>query len=136
MSFQEHRTHEDMESWTCEASKSRMCEDLESWTCEASKLRMRKDLESWTCEASKSRTCDDLESRTCEAPKSRIREDPTPWTCEIMKFGSLLKVKFGSHDARRFLEWGDSRTSKKQSQRRHPKKSGFSVWTSGRLVNV
>jgi hypothetical protein len=87
MSFQEHRTHEDLESWTCEASKSRTCEDLESWTCEASKSRTCEDLESWTCEASKSRTCNDLESRTCEAPKSRTREDSTPWTCEIMKSG-------------------------------------------------
>jgi hypothetical protein len=55
---------------------------------------------------------------------------------ESVKFGNLLKVKFGSHGARRFPEGGDSRTSKKQSQRRHLKKCGFSVWTSGRLVNV
>jgi hypothetical protein len=58
------------------------------------------------------------------------------WNRESVKFGSLLEVKFGSHDARRFPERGDSRTSKKQSQRCRLKKSGFSVWTSGRLVNV
>jgi hypothetical protein len=55
---------------------------------------------------------------------------------ESVKFENLLKVKFGSHGARRFPERGDSRTSKKQSQRRRLKKSGFGVWTSGRLVNV
>jgi hypothetical protein len=53
-----------------------------------------------------------------------------------VNFGSLLEVKFGSHDARRIPGRGDLRTSKKQSQRRHPQKSGFSMWTSGRLVNV
>jgi hypothetical protein len=52
------------------------------------------------------------------------------------KFGNLPKVRFGSHGARRFHEQGNSRTSKKQSQRRRLKKSEFSVWTSGRLVNV
>jgi hypothetical protein len=47
-----------------------------------------------------------------------------------------LEVEFGSHDARRFPEWEDSQISKKQSQRRRLKKSGFGVWTSGRLVNI
>jgi predicted RNA binding protein YcfA (HicA-like mRNA interferase family) len=55
---------------------------------------------------------------------------------ESVKFRNLLKVKFGSHGARRFPERGDSRTSKKQSQKRRLKKSGVSVWTSGRLVNL
>jgi hypothetical protein len=53
-----------------------------------------------------------------------------------VKFENLLKVKFGSRGTWRFPERGDSRTSKKQSQRRHLKKSGFSVWTSGKIVNV
>jgi hypothetical protein len=43
------------------------------------------------------------------------------------KFGNLLEVKFGSHDAQRFPEWEDSRISKKKSQRRRLKKSGFGV---------
>jgi hypothetical protein len=121
MSFQEQRTCEDLESWTCEALESRTCEDLESWTSEA--------LES--------RTCEGLESWTCEASESQTRKDPKPWTCRVceiresVKFGNLLKIKFGSHSARRFPERGDSRTSKKQSQRRRLKKSGFGVWTSG-----
>jgi disease resistance protein RPM1 len=46
---------------------------------------------------------------------------------ESVKFGNLLKDKFGGHGARRFPEQGNSRTSKKQSQRRRLKKSGFSV---------
>jgi hypothetical protein len=53
-----------------------------------------------------------------------------------LKFGSLLEVKFGSHDVQRIPERGDLWTSKKQSQRRHPKKFRFSVWIGGRLVNV
>jgi hypothetical protein len=141
MSFQEQRTREDLESWTCEAAKSRTCEDLESWTCEASESRTCGDPESWTCDATKSRTCEDLDSWTCEASKSRTRKGPKPWTCWTIESGvyevrNLLEVKFGSHDARRFPERGDSRTSNKQSQRHRLQKSGFGVWTSGRLVNV
>jgi hypothetical protein len=85
MSFQEHRIREDLESWTCEAVKSRTCEDLESWTCEALKSRTCEDLESRTCETLKSRTREDLESRTCEASKSWIHEDSNSWTCKITK---------------------------------------------------
>jgi hypothetical protein len=74
--------------------------------------------------------------RSRELVKTRRHEPAKSWNRESVKFRSLLEVKFGSHDARRFSERGDSRTSKKQSQRRRLKKSGFSVWTSGRLVNV
>jgi hypothetical protein len=55
---------------------------------------------------------------------------------ESVKFGSMMEDKFGSHDTWRFPEWGDSRTSKKQSQSCCLKKSDFSVWTSGRFVNI
>jgi hypothetical protein len=52
------------------------------------------------------------------------------WNSGDGKFKNMLKVWFGSH------ERGNSRTSEKQSQSCCPKKSGFSVWTNGRLVNV
>jgi hypothetical protein len=45
-------------------------------------------------------------------------------------FWNLLGTQFGSH------AWRYSRTVEKQSQSCCPKKSGFWVWTSGRLVNV
>jgi hypothetical protein len=69
-----------------------------------------------------------VKTRSYEPAKSRNRESA--------KFRNLLEVKFGSHDTRRFPKWGDSRINKKKSQRRRLKKSGFGVWTSGRLVNV
>jgi hypothetical protein len=53
-----------------------------------------------------------------------------------VEFGNLLKFEFGSRGVWRFPEWGDSRISRKPSQRRRLKKYGFGVWTSGRLVNV
>jgi hypothetical protein len=45
-------------------------------------------------------------------------------------FGNLSGVQFGSR------AWRHSRTGEKQSQSCHPKKSGFWVWTGGRLVNM
>jgi hypothetical protein len=90
--FRMIKHYEDLESWTCEALKSRICEDLESWTCEALESRTCEDLESWTCEALKSRTCEDLEPWTCEAPKSRICEDLESWTCEVPKSQSAIGI--------------------------------------------
>jgi hypothetical protein len=71
---------------------SRIYEDLESRTCEPLKLRIYEDLESRTYELLKSRIYEDLESRTCE--------DLEP---ESVKFGNLLKIKFGGYGAWRFL---------------------------------
>jgi hypothetical protein len=79
-----------------------------------------------------------LNQRSFEVANSR-RPDVQPAKSrnrKFSKFGNLPKVKFGSHGARRFPERGDSRISKKQSQRRRLKKSGFGVWTSGRFVNI
>jgi hypothetical protein len=60
--------------------------------------------------------------RNLESVKSQISEDG--------QFRNLSEGKFRS------LEREDSRTGEKQSQSCRPKKSGFRVWTSGRLVNV
>jgi hypothetical protein len=59
--------------------------------------------------------------------KTRSHEPAKPRNRESAKFGSLLKVEFGSRGVRRLAEWGDSRISKKPSQRRRLKKSGFGV---------
>jgi hypothetical protein len=74
--------------------------------------------------------------RSRELVKTRSHEPAKSWNRESVKFGSLLEDKFGSHGARRFPKWEDSQTSKKQSQRRCLKMSGFCVWTSDKLVNV
>jgi hypothetical protein len=71
-----------------------------------------------------------------EPVKTRSHEPAKPWNQKSAKFGNLLKFEFGSHGIWRFTEWGDSWISRKPSQRRYLKKSGFDVWTSGRLVNV
>jgi hypothetical protein len=83
ISFQGGWFYEDLESWTCEALKSRTCEDLESWICEALKSRTCEDRESWTCEALKSRIREDTESWTCKALKSWTCETPKSGICEI-----------------------------------------------------
>jgi hypothetical protein len=76
--------------------------------------------------------------RNLEPVKPRSREHAEVWNLELAKswtsgdgkFKNVLEVWFGSH------EQGNSRTSEKQSQSCRLKKSGFRVWTSGRLVNV
>jgi hypothetical protein len=98
--------------WNLEPAKLRNCELAKIWNLEPAKLRSR------------------------ELAKTRSHEPAKSRNWESAKFGNLLEVKFGSHVACRFPERGDSRISKKQSQRRRLKKSGFVVWTSGRLVNV
>jgi hypothetical protein len=74
--------------------------------------------------------------RSRELARTRSHEPAKSWNQESSKFGNPPEGKFGSYGAWRFPERGDSRISKKQSQRRHLKKSGFGVWTSGRLVNI
>jgi hypothetical protein len=95
------------------------CDFQESWTCEASESRTRDFQESWACEVSESRTCDPRESQTGE----------------VTNFGGR-KIRESARSLFRKSRTGNSRTSGKQSQSCHPKKSGFGVWTSGRLVNM
>jgi hypothetical protein len=71
-----------------------------------------------------------------EPVRTRSHEPVKPRNWKSAKFGNLLKFEFGNHDVWRFPEWRDSRISRKPSQRRRLKKSGFDVWTSGRLVSV
>jgi hypothetical protein len=71
-----------------------------------------------------------------EPVKTRSHEPAKPRNRKSAKFENFLKFEFGSHGVWRFLEWGDSQISRKPSQRRRHNKSGFGVWTSGRLVNA
>jgi hypothetical protein len=59
--------------------------------------------------------------------KTRSHEPAKPRNRESAKLGNLPEVEFRSRDAQRFPEWGDSRISKRPSQRRHLKKPGFGV---------
>jgi hypothetical protein len=83
------------------------------------KLRSRECAKIWNLKTA--------ELRSSELVKTRSHEPAKPRNQESAKFGNLLEVEFGSHGARRFPEWEDSRISKKQSQRRHLKRSGFGV---------
>jgi hypothetical protein len=74
ISFQGGWFYEDLESWTCEALKSRTCEDLKSWICKALKSRTCEDRESWTCE-----------SWSCESVKTRSHEPAKLWSHEPAK---------------------------------------------------
>jgi hypothetical protein len=107
--------------WNLEPAKPRSRECAKVWNLEPAKPGSRERVKVWNLEPSK--------------PWSRERVKSHELR-ESVKFGNLPKVKFGSHGARRFSEREDSRTSKKQSQRRCLKKFGFSVWTSGKIVNV
>jgi hypothetical protein len=117
--FQRQGTCDFQESWTCEALESRICDFRESWTCEASESRICDFWESWTCKAS--------ESWTRESQESRIGE--------VTNFGGW-KIRESARSLFRKSRTGNSRTSGKQSQSCRPKKSGFGVWTSGKLVNI
>jgi hypothetical protein len=66
-----------------------------------------------------------LESQTCEAMDSQTCETMQSGICEIRGF---LCVKILMHKGFRNQEEAKSKTL--------PQKSGFDVWTSGRLVNV
>jgi hypothetical protein len=52
-----------------------------------------------------------------------------------MNFGGR-KIRESARSLFRKSRTGNSRTSEKQSQSCRPKKSGFGVWTSGKLVNI
>jgi hypothetical protein len=111
-----------------EPAKPRSRELAKNGNLELAKLRSHERADIWNLEPVKLRSRELAKTRSHEPAKSRNRESA--------KFGNLPELKFGSHGARRFPERGDSRISKKQSQRRRLKKSGFGVWTSGRLVNI
>jgi hypothetical protein len=114
--------------WNLEPAKLRSSERAEIWNLEPAMLRNRELAKIWNLEPAKLQSREFAKTRSHEPAKSRNRESA--------KYGNLLEVKFGSHGAQRFPERGDSRISKKQSQRRRLKKSEFGVWTSGRLVNM
>jgi hypothetical protein len=122
------RNKELVKIWNLEPAKPWSRERAKIWNLEPAKPWSREHAKIWNLGPAK--------PRSREIEKTRSHEPAEPWNRESVKFGNLLKIKFGSHDARRFLERGDSRTSKKQSQWRRLKKSGFGVWTSGRLVYV
>jgi hypothetical protein len=90
MSFQGGWLCEDLESWICEALKSRTCEDLESWIYESLKSRTCEDQESWICEDLKSRTCGGTESWTCEILKSGIYEIRKSTEVQIRKLWHMM----------------------------------------------
>jgi hypothetical protein len=135
------RTCETLESWTCEALKSRTCETLESWTCESLKSRTCKTLESWTCEALKSWTCETLESRTWEVLKSKVREDTESWTCETPE-SRIYEVRESTEvqireSWRVKISMSERLVNQQEANSKMlPRKFGFDVWTSGRLINV
>jgi hypothetical protein len=95
---------------------------------EPAKLRSREPVKIWTL---------NLRSSWGREPvKTWSHKSAKPWNRESAEFGNPLKFEFGSRGVWRFPEWGDSRISKKLSQRCCLKKSGFCVWTSGKLVNI
>jgi hypothetical protein len=105
--------------WYLEPAKLRSRERAKVWNLEPAKLRSRERVKIWNLEPAK--------LRSSELVKTRSHEHATPRNQGSVKFRNLLEVEFGSHSARRFHEWEDSRISKKQSQRRRLKKSGFGV---------
>jgi hypothetical protein len=127
--FQEQGIRESGKSGTCEVSNSRMCRVRESWFGE--------EAESWT-------------RGSPESQLLMVRSS------EIFRFGNPVKTLFGTQALRHARTcWEAKATSgicwrlnsgilgediresrEKQSQSCSPKKSGFRVWTSGRLVNM
>jgi hypothetical protein len=118
------RSRELAKIWNLESAKLRSRELAKIWSLEPAKLGSREPVKIWSLKPAKllrSRTCEDVRGHEIGS----LRNSGIRWT-----------PRFGSHGIWKFPEWGDSRTSKKPSQRRCLKKSGFGVWTSGKLVNV
>jgi hypothetical protein len=86
--------------WDLEPAKLRSRERVKVWNLEPAKLRSRERAKIWNLEPAK--------LRSSELVKTRSREPATPRNRGSAKFGNLLKVEFGSHDARGFPEWEDS----------------------------
>jgi hypothetical protein len=107
------------------------------WSLELTKSRSRECAVDWSLEPSKSRSHESAMARNLEPAK--------PWSREFVKTQSHEPAKprtsgiceiRGYDGGWGFLEREHSRSSKKQSQSCRLKKSGFNVWTSGRLVNI
>jgi hypothetical protein len=98
------------------------------WNLKSAKPWSRKPVKIRNLEFAKPWSREPVKTRSHEPTKLRNRES--------MKFGNLLKFKFGGYGAWRFPWIRDSWISKKKKSKTSPLKSGFDVWTSGRLVNV
>jgi hypothetical protein len=127
--FQEQGICESRKSGACGVSKSRMCRVRGSW--------LGEEAESWT--------------RGSQEPQLLMVR-----TSEICRFGNLMETLFGTQAQGHALTCWEARATsgicgrpssgisgedihesrEKQSQSCSHKKSGFRVWTSGRLVNV
>jgi hypothetical protein len=88
-------------------------------------IKTREALEPGTCEALESWTCEALESWTCEAPESGI--------CEIRESNEVQIRRLWRMKIFMYKRFGNQQEVKSKTL---PQKSGFDVWTSGKLVNV
>jgi hypothetical protein len=127
--FQEQETHDFRKPETCEASDSRMREIRESWCGE--------EMGSRTCGIPEPRAGDGANfggQPIHESVGDPVRESRAKTCMNIRRsesrFGNLSRAWFGSHT------WRHSRTDGEASQSCCPKKSGFRVWTSDRIVNM
>ena len=119
------RSRELAKIWILEPAKFKSREPVKIWSHEPATFKSRGPVKIWSLEPAKllrSRSYEDPESWTCEVLES--------WTCETqnresLKFGNLLKSKFGGYGVWRFPWIRDSWISKKPSQRRYLKSSGL-----------
>jgi hypothetical protein len=112
---------------------------LELTNHEVSKSRMRGELDSRTLGVANVRWLGILNLLCPEVANSWRLKAMNPRSHELRecaKFRNMMEDEFRNHGAWGFPEREHSPTSKKQSQSCSLKKSGFNVWTSGRLVNV
>jgi hypothetical protein len=99
------------------------------WNLEPAKLRSRERAMILNLEPVKLRSCGLVKTGSHEPAEPR-----TSGVCEIRESPKgQVQESWRTKISRKR---GDSRTSRKQSQRRHLRTSVFSIWTSGRLVNV
>jgi hypothetical protein len=127
--FQEQETHDSRKPETCEASNSQMREVRESWCGE--------EMGSWTCGSPEPRAGGGAYfggQPIRESVGDPVRESRTK-TCmnrrrSESRFGNPARAWFGNHT------WRHSRTDGEAKSKLLSQKSGFSVWTSGRFVNM
>jgi hypothetical protein len=132
ISFQGRWIYEDLESWTCEAPKSQICE---IWNLEPAKP--------WSCEPAKIWNLEPTKPWSCESAKIWILNLRGPEVTNLRRSGTgICEIRKCTEDQIRRLWRVEVFMNKRLANRLEaksktlPQKSGFGVWTSGRLVNV
>jgi hypothetical protein len=126
--------------WNLESTKPRSRESAKIWNLEPTKPRSRESVNIWNLEPVKPRSRESAKIRNLEPAKPWSHEPEKTWNRNLWNleiyWRSNLEVM-----VRRLWRLRVSMNKRLANQQEAkskslPQKSGFGVWTSGRLVNV